>query len=209
MKILYAEDEKALSEAVVDILTYHKYIVEPVYNGEDAFDYAMYGNVRISSECKRLVWLEDTHFNCCDYSGRTIWTGEELSYEPAGFTISDDGTVTALERRGAEGILHFYDPKKGSESASVSTGPVNLLSHERMECEDLSGEERLVAAGDDVYIVDIENMELRTAINDTFIAYNPDTRQFMLGDPEDRETGHVPYRTLQQMVDEANRYLEE
>ena len=44
MKILYAEDEKALSEAVVDILSYHKYIVEPVYNGEDAFDYAMYGD---------------------------------------------------------------------------------------------------------------------------------------------------------------------
>ena len=44
MKILYAEDEKALSEAVVDILTYHKYIVEPVYNGEDAFDYAVYGD---------------------------------------------------------------------------------------------------------------------------------------------------------------------
>ena len=44
MKILYAEDEKALSEAVVDILTYHKYIVDPVYNGEDAFDYAMYGD---------------------------------------------------------------------------------------------------------------------------------------------------------------------
>lgn len=44
MKILYAEDEKALSEAVVDILTYHKYIVDPVYNGEDAYDYAMYGD---------------------------------------------------------------------------------------------------------------------------------------------------------------------
>ena len=25
-------------------MTYHKYIVEPVYNGEDAFDYAMYGD---------------------------------------------------------------------------------------------------------------------------------------------------------------------
>ena len=28
MKLLYAEDERSLSEAVVDILTYHKYIVE-------------------------------------------------------------------------------------------------------------------------------------------------------------------------------------
>jgi len=44
MKLLLAEDEKALSEAVVDILTYHKYIVDAVYNGEDAYDYAMYGD---------------------------------------------------------------------------------------------------------------------------------------------------------------------
>ena len=28
MRLLYAEDERALSEAVTDILTYHKYIVD-------------------------------------------------------------------------------------------------------------------------------------------------------------------------------------
>ena len=44
MKLLLAEDEKALSEAIVDILTYHKYIVDAVYNGEDAYDYAFYGD---------------------------------------------------------------------------------------------------------------------------------------------------------------------
>ena len=44
MKLLLAEDEKALSEAIVDILTYKKYIVDAVYNGEDAYDFAMYGN---------------------------------------------------------------------------------------------------------------------------------------------------------------------
>lgn len=43
MKLLYAEDERSLSEAVVDILTYHKYIVDAVYNGEDAYDYAISG----------------------------------------------------------------------------------------------------------------------------------------------------------------------
>ena len=43
MRLLYAEDEPALSEAVVDSLTYHKYIVDAVYNGADAFDYAMSG----------------------------------------------------------------------------------------------------------------------------------------------------------------------
>lgn len=41
MKLLYAEDEKSMSEAVVDILTYHKYIVDVVYDGEEALDYAL------------------------------------------------------------------------------------------------------------------------------------------------------------------------
>lgn len=41
MKLLYAEDEKSMSEAVVDILTFHKYIVDPVYDGEEALNYAL------------------------------------------------------------------------------------------------------------------------------------------------------------------------
>ena len=40
MKLLYAEDEISMSEAVVDILTYHKYTVDAVYDGVDALAYA-------------------------------------------------------------------------------------------------------------------------------------------------------------------------
>ncbi len=40
MKLLYAEDERSLSEAVVDVLEYHKYTVDAVYDGQDALDYA-------------------------------------------------------------------------------------------------------------------------------------------------------------------------
>lgn len=40
MKLLYAEDEVSLSEAVVDILTFHKFTVDAVYNGTDALAYA-------------------------------------------------------------------------------------------------------------------------------------------------------------------------
>lgn len=40
MKLLYAEDEKSMSEAVVDILTYHNYTVDAVYDGQEALDYA-------------------------------------------------------------------------------------------------------------------------------------------------------------------------
>ncbi|MCI8874356.1 MAG: response regulator transcription factor [Lachnospiraceae bacterium] len=40
MKLLYAEDEISMSEAVVDVLTYHKYNVDAVYDGADALAYA-------------------------------------------------------------------------------------------------------------------------------------------------------------------------
>ena len=44
MKLLYAEDERSLSEAVVDILTFHKYTVDAVFDGQDALDYAEMGD---------------------------------------------------------------------------------------------------------------------------------------------------------------------
>ena len=40
MKLLYAEDEEEMSEAVCDILTFHKYMVDAVYDGQEALDYA-------------------------------------------------------------------------------------------------------------------------------------------------------------------------
>ena len=43
MKLLYAEDEISMSEAVTDILSYHKYTVDAVYDGEEALAYARLG----------------------------------------------------------------------------------------------------------------------------------------------------------------------
>lgn len=40
MKLLYAEDETAMAEAVVDILTYHNCMVDAVGDGAEALDYA-------------------------------------------------------------------------------------------------------------------------------------------------------------------------
>ena len=44
MKLLLAEDEVDMSEALVDILTYHKYTVDAVFDGEEALDYATIGD---------------------------------------------------------------------------------------------------------------------------------------------------------------------
>ncbi len=40
MKLLYAEDEESMAEAVTDILVFHKYQVDTVYDGEEALGYA-------------------------------------------------------------------------------------------------------------------------------------------------------------------------
>lgn len=40
MKLLYAEDEISLSEAIVDILEYHNYTVDAVFDGAEALAYA-------------------------------------------------------------------------------------------------------------------------------------------------------------------------
>ena len=40
MKLLYAEDEISMSEAIVDILEYHNYTVDAVYEGDAALKYA-------------------------------------------------------------------------------------------------------------------------------------------------------------------------
>lgn len=44
MKILFAEDEKSLSRAVSMILEKNHYVVDPVYNGQDALDYLETGD---------------------------------------------------------------------------------------------------------------------------------------------------------------------
>lgn len=44
MKLLLADDEKELSNALVAILKHSNYTVDAVYNGTDALDYALTGN---------------------------------------------------------------------------------------------------------------------------------------------------------------------
>ena len=46
MRILLAEDERELSDALVMILKHNNYSVDAVYNGQDAFDYIMADDTR-------------------------------------------------------------------------------------------------------------------------------------------------------------------
>ena len=44
MRLLLAEDEKELSNALVTVLKHNNYSVDVVYNGQDALDYLLSGN---------------------------------------------------------------------------------------------------------------------------------------------------------------------
>lgn len=44
MKLLCAEDEPAMAEAVTDILNYHSFMVDAVPDGEEALEYALSGD---------------------------------------------------------------------------------------------------------------------------------------------------------------------
>lgn len=44
MKLLYAEDEPAMAEAVTDILNYHNFMVDAVADGLEALEYARAGD---------------------------------------------------------------------------------------------------------------------------------------------------------------------
>ncbi len=44
MRLLLAEDEKMLSDALVTMLTHNNYSVDAVYNGQDALDYLETGD---------------------------------------------------------------------------------------------------------------------------------------------------------------------
>lgn len=67
MKLLYAEDEPAMAEAVTDILNYHNFMVDAVPDGEEALEYALSGDHDgiISTSCcpKKAAW------RCCTSSG--------------------------------------------------------------------------------------------------------------------------------------------
>ena len=49
MKLLYAEDEETMAEAVVDILTYHNYLVDTVADGARPWPMPRMGTMTVSS----------------------------------------------------------------------------------------------------------------------------------------------------------------
>lgn len=67
MKLLCAEDEPAMAEAVTDILNYHNFMVDAVPDGEETLEYALSGDcdgiILDIMPPKKAAW------RCCTSSG--------------------------------------------------------------------------------------------------------------------------------------------
>ena len=67
MKLLYAEDEPAMAEAVTDILNYHSFMVDAVPDGEEALEYALSGDY--DGIILDIMLPKKAAWRCCASSG--------------------------------------------------------------------------------------------------------------------------------------------
>ena len=149
MRLLYAEDEPALSEAVVDYLTYHKYIVDAVYDGEDAYVYAASGKydgiildimmpkrdgLDVLSElrrngCRTPVLLLTAKTQVEDRI-RGLDSGAD-DYLPKPFDMGELlARIRAMLRRREEyhpDLIHFGDLTLNMQSGEINVGDVSFL----------------------------------------------------------------------------------
>lgn len=148
MKLLYAEDEPALSEAVVDYLTYHNYIVDAVYDGSDAYDYAVTGEYDgiildiMMPKRSGLDVLSDLRKNGCTTPVLLLTAKTQVEDRILGLdTGADDylakpfdmgelmARVRAMLRRREEfhpDLIRFGDLTLNMQSGEISVGDVSF-----------------------------------------------------------------------------------
>ena len=176
MKLLYAEDEPALSEAVVDYLTYHKYIVDAVYNGSDAYDYAISGKydgiildimmpkrdgLEVLSALRREGYktpvLLLTAKTQVEDRIRGLDTGAD-DYLPKPFDMWElIARIRAMLRRREEfhpDLLHFGDLTLNMQSGEISVGErtVQLPKQEYRLMEQLMLNHKLFLSSEDLLV---------------------------------------------------------
>lgn len=114
MKLLYAEDEAAMSEAVVDILTYHNYLVDAVYDGEEALAYAQ-------AEQLLSILLD----NAVKYGSQGSAVRVSLRKEDRRLWLTVENTCDALPQVPPEKLFHrFYreDAARTQKSGGYGIG---------------------------------------------------------------------------------------
>lgn len=148
MRILLAEDEKELSNALVAILKHHNYSVDAVYDGEDALDYGVSENYDIiildimMPKLNGLEVLEKLRQKCIDIPVLMLTAKSEIEDRIEGLDKGADdylckpfamgellARVRAIGRRKSEftpNLLEFGNIKLDKETSELSSGMSSL-----------------------------------------------------------------------------------
>ena len=180
-------------------------------------------DIRELSE-EELTYLKglDVVSPCYDRDSNSVWiytgsekvyeydisSGEELSSidigkgDPLGITVCDDGSFIVLESYNYGSRLHVYDRKTQEKKHTIRMEDVELYDR-TLQSEILPDGNILLSTGDDnAFVFDPSDYSILSKIYD-FKAFNHDTGEIYLDLGYYNEynlTGHVPYRTLDEMI---------
>lgn len=147
---------------------------------------------------------------CYGSDGRELWSKNDLDYTPDSSGIGSDGTVLVLGKDLKKNHTLVVYSKDGKETVRTSLGYVSTYykGGNRLKISELSGGESLLSFADNAFIMDISDWKILARIPSEYVSYNPEVKEFMLGDAGNASTlGHVPYRTLDEMIEEGYKTI--
>ena len=180
---------------------------------DDDKDYGSDWIASIDPETGNLLFADTSNIiRYYNINGKELSATEPLDFYPASILMSQDGSMLALDRSDeSNSRLRVLDKKSGKEKARVPLGSVytspgdNIKLITQMSDKDTS----LLVIGRDAFVLGKDDWSLRTEIR-KYCGYNPEAATLILGSDGslfDRKYGHVPYRTLEEMIAEANELL--
>ena len=119
------------------------------------------------------------------------------------FTFNEKGELITVENIDDRHILHLYDIKKDKEILSSELGVFNS-SLKTSSIRAMQDGNMILLYGDAGVIIEPENYS-RVGFIPNILSINPSSSQIVI--TSDNEIGHVPYRTLDEMIAEGKKLI--
>ena len=144
-----------------------------------------------------------------DFKGKTILKSDELSFASVAPCITDDGNLLILEPYSSDEYkMHVYNVEKGREENIVDLGQMSLTGYEQISLRKMSSNENLLAVGANAFVLMGSSCDLISRI-DSYLDCNSEKSEIILGSNTGSRDGHVPYRPLEKIIEEANELIKE
>ena len=163
----------------------------------------------MNAECERLLLVTSSgKAECYDFSGEKLFASDGIGFTPAAAGICNDGTLLTAEKDDSSyWTVHRYDPESGTEISHTDLGYISSSESVLKEMP-LSDGNTLLTLGDSyAFVLSAEDNSLLSRIPGAYACYNPETDEFAVGNKYKEEYGHVPYRTLDEIIAEGNALL--